>query len=72
MKHPGVLQGEHWLLVYEARQQKWLVSPTVTNDPAFAGMAKAGVSFYDRAQNQPHVPVAAASMPGGGLPEYYS
>jgi hypothetical protein len=56
---PGVLLTEHWLLAYEANHQKWLASPAVAKHAEFKAMEKAGVSFYDRAENRPQVPSAA-------------
>ena len=57
------LQGDHWLLIYEASLRKgWPITgatAAVAGDNFFATMKKEGVSFYDsRAYNRP------LSLPG--------
>lgn len=71
-REPEVLRSEHWLLAYEANQQKWLRSPAVAKHKIFNTMRKAGVSFYDRSACSPQVPLAALPIPGGKLPDYYA
>jgi hypothetical protein len=68
----GVLLTEHWLLAYEANHQKWLASPALAKHAEFKAMEKAGVSFYDRAENRPQVPSAAGGIPGGRLSDFYA
>jgi len=67
-----VLEGEHWLLAYEANQQGWISCPAVAGDRAFFAMSQAAISFYDPSRNRPQFPVAARGFPGGSLPHYYA
>jgi hypothetical protein len=61
------LDGEHWLLAYEANQQGWLTTPAVAANQVFAAMSAANVSFYDQAKGKPQFPKAGRSIPGGSL-----
>lgn len=72
LAQPGVLESEHWLLAYEANQKGWLVTPAVTKHQAFAGLAKANVSFYDASKAKPQFPIAGRSIPGGTLASDYA
>lgn len=69
---PDVLQGEHWLLAYEANQQGWLTTPAVKADPTFSAMSSAKVSFYKQANRRPQFPEAGKAMPGGTLWDDYA
>jgi hypothetical protein len=66
------LEGEHWLLAYEANQQGWLRTPAVAVDPDFSRMSTAGVQFYDRAQSKAQFPIAGTGLPGGKLWDEYA
>ena len=59
------LEGEHWLLAYEARIKKWL--PPKTKDyeksaTGFSTLGKAGVSFFDETKHKAYVPPSFAMM----------
>jgi hypothetical protein len=71
-EQPDVLKSEHWLLAYEGTRNSWLDSPAVASEKDFASMAKAGIGFYDPAQNSPQYPAAAARLPGGTLEDHYA
>ena len=71
LNQPDVLEGEHWLLAYEANRQGWLSTPAVAQNPAFLAMNTAQVSFYDRTKNIQQYPAAALGIPGGTLPDFY-
>src|SRR5207244_9786462 len=47
----NVLNGEHWLLAYEANAQGWLHVPAVNQSAPFAAMHAADVTFYDPTQH---------------------
>jgi hypothetical protein len=66
------LQGEHWLLAYEANQQGWLPCSAVSKDSTFAAMSNAGVSFYDVAGIEAQFPEAGRGAPGGTLWDSYA
>ena len=72
LSEPDVLRGEHWLLAFEANQQRWLVCPAVAGDAVFSEIENAKVSFYDTARNVPQYPLGARAIPGGSLPDYYA
>ena len=67
VSQPEVLNGEHWLLAYEANQRSWLPSPAVAKSRAFSAMSTAGVSFYRLAGRKPQFPIAGKAQPGGTL-----
>ena len=68
---PDALEGEHWLLAYEANQQGWLSSPAIGNNQAFSAMSRAGVSFYAKSRAKPEFPEAGRAVPGGSMwPDY--
>ena len=71
LNQPDVLEGEHWLLAYEANRQGWLLTPAVAQDSVFLAMNTAQVSFYDRAKNIQQYPAAAWGIPGGTLSDFY-
>lgn len=69
---PDVLEGEHWLLAYEANQQGWLTTPAVQADSKFSAMSSAGVSFYDQNNRKAQFPEAGRAAPGGALWDDYA
>ena len=71
LNQPDVLEGEHWLLAYEANRQGWLSTPAVAQNPVFLAMNTGQVSFYDQAKNIQQYPAAALGIPGGTLSDFY-
>ncbi|HKO45565.1 MAG TPA: RNA-directed DNA polymerase [Pyrinomonadaceae bacterium] len=69
---PDVLQGEHWLLAYEANQQGWLRTRVIAADPIFTAVSGAGVNFYDTSEAVPQFPAGGRGIPGGKLQPYYA
>ncbi|MDP9192122.1 MAG: RNA-directed DNA polymerase [Acidobacteriota bacterium] len=67
VNQPDALNGEHWLLAYEANQQGWLNVPAVSASPVFSAFSKGGVRFYDRTKIKPQFPQAGRAVPGGRL-----
>lgn len=63
------LEGERWLLSYEARERGWMRSmgggDHRSTDPFFSELARAGVSFMNLgAQTEPTFEIAPPSRPG--------
>jgi hypothetical protein len=69
---PEVLRSEHWLLAYEANQQRWLETPAVAADRIFSAMSAADVSFYDLGEASPQFPSGGRGIPGGKLAPHYA
>jgi hypothetical protein len=69
---PDALEGEHWLLAYEANQQGWLTTPAIKADPTFSAMSSAGVSFYEQTNRRAQFPEAGRAAPGGMLWDNYA
>lgn len=69
---PGDLQGEHWLLAYEAAVKGWLTSTGgdhIVGNPVFTALRSQAVSFYDDLATVPTTPPHLVMSPivSGGL-----
>jgi hypothetical protein len=72
LAQPDALEGEHWLLAYEASYQHWLSTAALAKHKEFSSMAAAKVSFYDKKKRGPQFPKAGKALPGGTLSQYYA